>query len=295
MSISRPLVSIGMPVYNGEKFICGALDSLLVQTLVDFELIISDNASIDATESICRNYAEQDSRIRYIRQCKNLGSSANFQFVLNEASGEYFMWAACDDKWSLDWIEKLHQAIEETEVGMVFGNVVHIDHVGELIVHPANGKTFGYYYDNSAIRRVTFYLAYEGMGKANSIYSLYKREMIEPLKTLWGEMIESDCFYDYTIMYSCLQHKKLKAVKDVTLFKRIHAESEGGGQSDQVSMFFGLVKKIGFMIWPLPPKVIVDYLNHSTSIEKVILISLLPIKLLIAYYYSLKQIGSRLR
>jgi len=101
-----PQVSIGMPVYNGAKFIHEALDSLLAQTFTDFELIISDNASTDETEAICREYAAKDSRIRYVRQSTNLGAVANFQFVLDEAVGEYFMWAAADDVWSIIFIEK---------------------------------------------------------------------------------------------------------------------------------------------------------------------------------------------
>lgn len=100
-----PKVSIGMPVYNGEQFIRGALDSLLEQSFSDFELIISDNASTDGTEEICRKYVNRDRRIRYTRQPLNLGAYANFKFVLDEARGEYFMWAACDDTRSADFIE----------------------------------------------------------------------------------------------------------------------------------------------------------------------------------------------
>jgi glycosyltransferase involved in cell wall biosynthesis len=100
-----PTVSIGMPVYNGESYIRKALDSLLGQTFNDFELIISDNASKDSTEEICREYAERDPRIRYVRQSQNLGAVANFQFVLDEAIGRYFMWAAADDVRSSDFIE----------------------------------------------------------------------------------------------------------------------------------------------------------------------------------------------
>lgn len=99
-----PAVSIGMPVYNGERHIRPALESLLAQTFADFELIISDNASTDGTESICREYAARDARIGYFRQEKNRGASANFQFVLDQARGEFFMWAACDDVRSPDFI-----------------------------------------------------------------------------------------------------------------------------------------------------------------------------------------------
>ena len=99
-----PKVTIGMPVFNGESFIREALDSLLAQTFIDFELIISDNASTDKTEAICRDYAANDSRIRYVRQAQNLGAMLNFKFVFDESQCEYFMWAACDDIWSPEFL-----------------------------------------------------------------------------------------------------------------------------------------------------------------------------------------------
>lgn len=99
-----PAVSIGMPVYNGGSCIRAALESLIAQTFTDFELIISDNASTDDTEPICREYAARDARICYIRHEKNRGASANFRFVLDQARGEFFMWAACDDVRSPDFV-----------------------------------------------------------------------------------------------------------------------------------------------------------------------------------------------
>jgi glycosyltransferase involved in cell wall biosynthesis len=90
----EPLVSIGMPVYNGENFLRLALSSLLAQDYPHFELIISDNASDDGTEEICREYQAHDRRIRYLRHRENRGSPWNFAFV---ARGDYFMWAAHDD------------------------------------------------------------------------------------------------------------------------------------------------------------------------------------------------------
>ena len=74
----NPAVSIGMPVYNGERFIRDALESLLAQSFTDFELIISDNASTDTTERICKKYAARDSRIRYVKQSGNIGAALNF-------------------------------------------------------------------------------------------------------------------------------------------------------------------------------------------------------------------------
>ena len=101
----EPVVSIGMPVFNGARTLPAALDSLLAQSFANFELIISDNASTDKTESICRDYAARDKRIQYVRQPENIGATANFKFVFDEAASEYFMWAACDDTRSSDFLE----------------------------------------------------------------------------------------------------------------------------------------------------------------------------------------------
>lgn len=101
-----PLVSIGMPVYNGENFIRKCLDSLLLQTFSNFELIISDNCSSDATSDICAGYLKKDKRIRYVRQKQNIGAWNNFKHVLREAQGVFFLWAAVDDIWEPRFLEK---------------------------------------------------------------------------------------------------------------------------------------------------------------------------------------------
>lgn len=100
----KTCVAIGMPVFNGEKTLTVAIESLLRQTFADFQLIISDNASTDATSDICANLASQDSRILYHRQVVNLGAEANFDYVLQAADCKYFMWAAADDVRSNDFL-----------------------------------------------------------------------------------------------------------------------------------------------------------------------------------------------
>lgn len=98
-------ISIGMPVYNGGQTIKAALEALLNQSFKEFELIISDNASTDETQVICETFASRDERIRYVRQPQNLGSAGNFKYVLDEAVGEYFLWAAADDTRSKGFLE----------------------------------------------------------------------------------------------------------------------------------------------------------------------------------------------
>lgn len=112
MTDSPPLVSIGMPVYNGEQTIRQALDTLLSQDYENFELIISDNASTDITQTICMEYAARDQRIRYYRNEVNKGSVWNFNRVFELASGKYFTWAAHDDWHTNDFISKCVLSLE---------------------------------------------------------------------------------------------------------------------------------------------------------------------------------------
>jgi glycosyltransferase involved in cell wall biosynthesis len=102
----QPLVSTGMPVYNGERYLTQALESVLAQDYSNFEVVISDNGSRDRTEEICRQFAERDSRIRYLRHPRNQGMPWNFARVVQEAKGEYFMWAAHDDLFHPSYIRK---------------------------------------------------------------------------------------------------------------------------------------------------------------------------------------------
>lgn len=101
----KPKVIIGIPVFNGARTIQRTINSILAQTFQDFELIISDNASSDETENICRKFANKDVRINYIRQIKNMGPYGNFNFLLDKARGKYFMLSGADDWRSPEFLE----------------------------------------------------------------------------------------------------------------------------------------------------------------------------------------------
>jgi len=108
-----PLVSIGLPVYNGENFIREAIESILAQTFGDFELIIADNASPDNTEYICRSYAAADPRVHYYRNKENLGGAYNHNKVFSLAQGKYFKWAAHDDKIAPQYLQQCVDVLEK--------------------------------------------------------------------------------------------------------------------------------------------------------------------------------------
>jgi glycosyltransferase involved in cell wall biosynthesis len=123
-----PRVSIGLPVYNGERYLREAVDSILNQTYRDLELIISDNASTDATALICQEYVARDPRVRYTRQPHNVGAAANYNHVFALATGEYFKWAAHDDWCAPTYIERCVQVLDrDPEVVLAYTRARVID------------------------------------------------------------------------------------------------------------------------------------------------------------------------
>ena len=132
--MNNPKVSIGLPVYNGEPFLSETLDAILAQTFEDFELIISDNASTDATEMICRRYAAKDERITYYRQQHNVGATANFNQVFQLSSGEYFKWAAHDDLITPDYLDRCVEILtSDRSIVLCHSQVQIIDERGKLL------------------------------------------------------------------------------------------------------------------------------------------------------------------
>lgn len=212
----RPKVSIGMPVYNGERYIRQALDALLKQSIRDFELIISDNSSVDRTEQICLQYGKFDSRIKFYRQEKNIGAMNNFQFVLNKARGKYFMWAACDDYWDENWLEVLLNNFKDGTV-LSFGHVITVDQSGSLI----RRHRFRQFHKNRYIRLLQLFMSEENGFKANYIYGLFLRECLIKFKL-------RDCYgSDVLFIFELVQFGDLATSENSTLYKRELATSEG--------------------------------------------------------------------
>lgn len=102
----RPLVSVGMPVYNAERTLRPAVDSILGQTWRDLELVICDNASTDGTRQVCEDYAARDSRVRYFRNEKNIGASGNYNAAFRHARGRFFKWASSNDTCHPEFLQR---------------------------------------------------------------------------------------------------------------------------------------------------------------------------------------------
>jgi glycosyltransferase involved in cell wall biosynthesis len=110
--MEKPLVTIGLPILNGEDFIDRRMESILSQTFSNFQVIISNNASNDNTRLICEKYAKKDPRIKIFNQKETIIGEKNFAFVLEQAQTKYFVWAAVDDLWEETFLEKNFQVLE---------------------------------------------------------------------------------------------------------------------------------------------------------------------------------------
>jgi glycosyltransferase involved in cell wall biosynthesis len=105
-------VSVGIPVYNGEKYLAETLDSLLAQSLQNFEIVISDNASTDRTPEICRSYRAKDARIRYYRNERNIGAALNFNRTIELSCAPLFHGGSCDDLYEPRFLERCVDALD---------------------------------------------------------------------------------------------------------------------------------------------------------------------------------------
>jgi glycosyltransferase involved in cell wall biosynthesis len=168
-------VSLAMPIYNGEQYVEETIRSILAQDCTDFELIITDNASTDRTEEICRAFAVRDSRIRYVRNERNLGASANYNLGLSLATGEFFKWCACDDLISANCIGALVNALEQDPEAIgAFPKTECIDESGAVI--PLVGKPLP---DKTGLTPAQRFMrgVREG-GTMFEIFGLFRRDML---------------------------------------------------------------------------------------------------------------------
>jgi glycosyltransferase involved in cell wall biosynthesis len=130
-----PRVSVGLPVYDGDRFLEHAIDSVLGQDLEDLELIISDNGSTDRTEEICRTYQAKDSRVRYYREEANRGAAWNYNRVVELARAPYFKWMAHDDVCASSMLRRCVEVLDAggSDVVLAYPKTTLIDDEGEVI------------------------------------------------------------------------------------------------------------------------------------------------------------------
>lgn len=175
-------MSIGIPTYNRPMGLMNSLECLTKQSHFNIEIIISDNCSpIDEVEEIAKKYVESDSRVKYFRQPENMGAAFNFSFVLQQASGDYFMWAADDDWWEPEFIEKIIAAIQQSPkaiAGFCNYSVVNEENIRQKFNDPLP-YLHELTHSNDFKRLSSFINQYEGYGKSNIFYSIIETNILK--------------------------------------------------------------------------------------------------------------------
>ncbi len=220
--VDKPRVSIGMPVYNGERFLKQALDSILAQTFKDFELIISDNASTDSTQEICRAYAARDQRIHYYRNEQNLGASWNFNRVFELSTGKYFRWACYDDVCASELLERCVEVLDrESSVVLCYPKTIIIDEYGKHIEHYPDDINLCSPTPYERYKR--FHERYRHGARCNVLFGLMQASVLK-MTPLIGNYPSSDVI----LLAELALHGKYYEVPEELFFRREHPQTSRG-------------------------------------------------------------------
>jgi len=233
--MTPPSVSVGLPVYNGERYLRAALDSVLCQTLADFELIICDNASTDATEAICREYAQRDSRVHYHRSPRNIGAANNFRRVFELSRGAYFKWIASDDYCAPEFLERCKQVLDERpDVVLCTSKVNMVDAAGGLIEHYAERQ------DLPQERASERFMASRNQDSwCNASYGLVRSEILRRTAVL-GNYVGSDA----VLLGEISLYGRFAEVPDYLLSRRSHCDAYSHGVTlEKMRAFYTPSKK----------------------------------------------------
>ena len=242
MTAFVPRISVGLPVYNGEKYLAAAVDSLLSQTFGDFELILSDNASTDGTGDICRMYAAQDSRVRYMRNDVNIGVYRNCNKVVRCSRGEYFKLACADDLCHPDLLERCLAVLEaDPTVVAAYARTRFIDEDGAWLDMRDPGW---HLMSDSAIERMR-YVIWSGHW-VNLFFGLTRTRCLNRTR-LFPLYAGSDC----SLLGELCLMGRFCEVPDYLFSRRVHASASSQNRDlDWQSRFFkGRAGRIELPFW----------------------------------------------
>lgn len=211
-----PTVTVGVPVYNGERYVGAALDSFLTQTWDDFELIVSDNASTDGTEAICRAYAAADSRVRYYRSSTNVGVARNYRRVFELSSSAYFKWASADDVVEPQFLQRCLDVLQHyPDVVLAYAKTRLVDDAGTTI---RNYEDNLHLTSESPARR--FLDVQERLRLANAVQGVIRSDVLRRTR-LMGSYVGSDCIF----IAELALHGKFHEVPAILFSRRFHSQA----------------------------------------------------------------------
>ena len=250
-------LTIGIPVYNGEKFLEEKITSILNQDFVDFELIISDNASTDSTKEICSKFATNDKRVKFFSHKKNLGAIWNFDFILKKAKGEYFMWTATDDKILPGFYEKNIEILEKNP--NIACSASQVKYFGKNRNYWVERSTRGSFkkltkkivgrfqnlqnYPASGTFESKFRYYLKLRGHHHIFYGMYRTEQ---LKKIWLLDVNFTVGNDLITMLSMLRFGDFHVIDEVMMERYDGGVSAGGFYDLMKSQKLNFIKTISF-------------------------------------------------
>ena len=225
MTRTKPRISVGMPVYNGEPYIELAIESIMAQTFGDFELIISDNASTDRTGEICRDFAAGDDRIVYIRNEENVGAARNYNRLVDMATGEYFRWSNADDLFAPVLHERCIAVLDASpDVVLSYGKTKLIDE---------NGVESDDYDDQLDLRSERasdrFIEFHDSVGLTNVIYGLMRTEAVRHTAKMGNATYPAA---DTNFMGELVLYGKFVEIPEILFYRRMHAGASSANRED---------------------------------------------------------------
>lgn len=225
MSGAAPLISVGMPVYNGADYIESAIASVQAQTLDDFELIVCDNASSDGTVEIVRDRAAADPRIRCVVNERNLGAAANYNRAFHLARAAYFRWHNADDLIAASSHADCLAALEQNpDAVLAYGRARLID---------ANGDEIELYDDGLDLRdpspSVRFRQFFERVGLTNVIYGLMRRDALARTSLMGNGRLPAA---DTRMMAELTLLGQFVELQPVLFHRRMHAAASSADRAD---------------------------------------------------------------
>jgi glycosyltransferase involved in cell wall biosynthesis len=213
--VGPPRVSIGLPVYNGDRFLEQTLDMLLAQTFRDFELVIADNASTDRTQEICLAYAGPDERIRYYRSDENRGATWNFNRAFTLTRSEYFKWSAYDDLCEPTFLEQCISALDrQPRAVLVFPKTRLIDESGHFVRDHEDGLALPQQTAHERLGRLVAALGY-----ANPVYGLIRSSALRRTRLL-GDYPSAD----YVLLAELALLGEFAELPERLFLRRIHPQ-----------------------------------------------------------------------
>jgi glycosyltransferase involved in cell wall biosynthesis len=253
VNLEEPRLSVGLPVYNGEKFLREAIESILRQTFKDFELIISDNASTDGAQEICKAYATKDPRVRYYRNPVNIGGGNNANQTFRLARGVYFRWAAHDDVCAPELFERCIAVLDkDPSMVLCHSKVVHIDAQGNKIREVSNSQ------GSEERPHERFRSLSDNWHRCEHGYGVIRSDILRETRLQLNYTGS-----DRTLLCELGLRGRFHEIPELLFFKRLHSENQYNDLSGRMAWFDPSLKDK-----PVFPKVI-QFFDYLVTINRV--------------------------